>query len=76
MQGEAHSAVNLKNAYLASIGGIGVPGSIAKDNAENLIPLFNRAGISKSCPQNKKNGVCLYYQKSYTWKSLDGHKTT
>lgn len=35
-------------AYLASIGGIGVPGIIAKDEAENAGPSLRREGMSKS----------------------------
>ncbi len=34
--------------YLASIGGIGVPVIIAKDEAENAVSSLRREGISKS----------------------------
>lgn len=42
-----------KRDNLASIGGIGVPGTISRDAAENSIPLLKREGISKSCLTGK-----------------------
>ena len=37
-----------KHRWLASIGGIGVPGTIAKDEAENAVPSLRREGTSRS----------------------------
>jgi hypothetical protein len=46
---EAYSAS--KNIYFASIGLIGIPGTIDKVEEENSLPLFMREGTTRSCLQ-------------------------